>query len=39
MDFSKILDMSFNEKSARKSSIWMLNGSFEMKWKRDEIWK
>jgi hypothetical protein len=32
-------ELSLNEELPEKPSIWMLNGSSEMNWKRDEIWK
>jgi hypothetical protein len=32
-------ELSLNEELPEKPPIWMLNGSSEMNWKRDEIWK
>jgi hypothetical protein len=32
-------ELSLNEELPEKSSICMMNGSSEMNWKRDEIWK
>jgi hypothetical protein len=32
-------ELSLNEELLEKLPIWMLKGSSEMNWKRDEIWK
>jgi hypothetical protein len=36
---SETPELSLNEELPKKPPIWMLNGSFEMNWKRDNIWK
>jgi hypothetical protein len=36
---TKTHELSLNEEILEKPPIWMLSGSYEMNWKRYEIWK